>query len=76
LLVHVLDPVVADVYTQRRGLKQGHHRRAVIIAPPGGGVGGDHQALAGCLAQDSKPGVSVARPSASSSTQMIFISDS
>jgi hypothetical protein len=32
--------------------------------------------LAGCLAQDSKPGVSVARPSASSSTQMIFISDS
>jgi hypothetical protein len=56
LLVHVLDPVVADVYIQLKGLKQGHHRRAVIIARPGGGVGGDHQALSGCLAQDSKPG--------------------
>jgi hypothetical protein len=76
LLVHVPDPVVADVDIQLKGLKQGHHRRAMIIARPGGGVGGDHQALAGCLAQGSKPGVSVARPSASSSTQMIFISDS
>jgi hypothetical protein len=39
LLVHVLDPVVADVYIQLKGLKQGHHRRTVIIARPGGGVG-------------------------------------
>jgi hypothetical protein len=39
LLVHVLDPVVAGVYIQLKGLKQGHHRRAVIVARPGGGVG-------------------------------------
>jgi hypothetical protein len=61
LLVHVLDPAVADVSSQLEGLRQGHHRRPVVIARPRRGVWGVHQAEVGCLAQNSRPGRVVRR---------------
>jgi len=61
LLVHVLDPAVAEVGGQLEGLGQGHHRRPVVIARRRGGVWGVHQAEVGCLAQNSRPGRFVRR---------------